>query len=247
MNRGFFEAVDRVVREIMKNDSESSGGNVFIFSGVHRQILPVLKDATRSETKTACFENPGGAADLAKFSEFLLQIGEGRYPVNEDIGEGVICPPHDMHPLEVPPVLGELRDEDAETDRFQTKTHIPFMVDDDASYSDNVPRDADDADDDRRTHNINDLIDAVYPGTNADELPNEYFIERTILLPTNASVGRINEMVVARITAETKEYLSTDRRSHRQGPVRTGVPKLTQLLRNAAPQDRIEGWDPDHL
>ncbi|OWY99975.1 Helitron helicase [Phytophthora megakarya] len=108
-------------------------------------------------------------------------------------------------PREVPPVLGEPRDEYAETDRGA------------ASYSDNVPPDADDADGDRRTHSVNALIDAVYPWINAYELPNEYFVERIILVPTNASVGRVNEMVGARIT-ETKEYLSTDRRSHRQEP-----------------------------
>ncbi|OWZ13720.1 LOW QUALITY PROTEIN: Helitron helicase [Phytophthora megakarya] len=71
------------------------------------------------------------------------------------------------------------------------------MVHDAAPDSDNVPPEADDAGDDRRTRNVNALIDAVYPGINADKLPNEYFDERTILVPTNASVGRINEMYVS--------------------------------------------------
>ncbi|OWY90192.1 Helitron helicase [Phytophthora megakarya] len=102
------------------------------------------------------------------------------------------------------PSFGELRDEDAETDRFQTITYIPFMVHDAAPDSDNVSPEADDADDDRRTRNVNTLIDAVYPGINADELPNKYFVERTTLAPTNAGLGRINEMLAARITAETK-------------------------------------------
>ncbi|OWZ04239.1 Helitron helicase [Phytophthora megakarya] len=190
--------------------------------------------------------DPGSAADLAV--EFLLQIGEGRYLVNDDIGEGDICLPHDMcvfpEPLKVPPVTNKPRDEDADSDSTEDDETEPvdnhnsrdleLMVHDDAPDSDNVPPDADDADDGRRTRNVNALIDAVYPGTNADELPHEYFVERTILASTNASVGRINEMVAARITAETKEYLSTDRRSRRQEPVRTGVPKLTQLLRNSA-------------
>ncbi|OWZ00075.1 Helitron helicase [Phytophthora megakarya] len=63
------------------------------------------------------------------------------------------------------------------------------MVHDAAPDSDNVPPEAANADDDRRTRNVNALIDAVYPAINADELPNEYFGERTILAPTNASVG----------------------------------------------------------
>ncbi|OWZ11992.1 Helitron helicase [Phytophthora megakarya] len=209
MDRGFFKAVARVVRDIMKNESEPSGGKVIVFSGCHRQILPVLKDATRAETIAACFKSSNLAADLAKFSEFLLQIGEGRYPVNEDINEVDICLLHDMcvfpEPLEVPPVLGEPRDEN-------------LMVHDVAPDSDNVAPEAEDADDDRRTRNVNALIDAVYPQINADELLNEYDVGRTILAPTNANVGRINEMVAARITSETKEYLSTDRRSRRQEP-----------------------------
>ncbi|OWZ01451.1 Helitron helicase [Phytophthora megakarya] len=151
-------------------------------------------------------------------------------------------------------VLGEPRDEDAdrdsneddETESFPNYNLHPSVDDhnsrdlelmdhDAAPDSDNVPPEADDADNDRRTRDINALIDAVYSAINEDELPNEYFAERTILAPTNASVGRINEMVAARITAETKEYLSTDRRSRRQEPVRTGVPKLTNLLWNSAP------------
>ncbi|OWY98859.1 Helitron helicase, partial [Phytophthora megakarya] len=191
MNRGFFEAVDRVVRDIMKNKSE-----------------PSWRERYRS------------AVDLAKFSEFLLLIGEGRYPVNEGIGEGGLS------------VLDEPKDEaaDSDSDSDENDETEPFpnynlhpsvdvhntrdlelMVHDAAPDSDDVTPEADDANDDRRTRNVNALTDAVYPGINADELPNEYFVERTITVPTNASVGRINEMVAARITAETKKYLSTDR------------------------------------
>ncbi|OWY99189.1 Helitron helicase [Phytophthora megakarya] len=57
MNRGCFDVVDRTFRVIMKNESEPFGGKVIVFSGYHRQILPVLKDATGSETKTACFKS----------------------------------------------------------------------------------------------------------------------------------------------------------------------------------------------
>ncbi|OWY99032.1 Helitron helicase [Phytophthora megakarya] len=125
----------------------------------------------------------------------------------------------------MPSVLGEPRDEDADSDNDEDDETEPFpnynfhpsvgdrnsrdlelMVHDTAPDSDNVPSDADDTDDGRRTRNINAVIDAVYPGINADELPNEYFVERTILAPTNASVGWINEMEAARITAETKVW-----------------------------------------
>ncbi|OWZ02609.1 Helitron helicase [Phytophthora megakarya] len=117
---------------------------------------------------------------------------------------------------------------------------LELMVHDAAPDSDNVPPEADDADDDRRTRNVNALIDAVYPVINTDELPNEYFDERTILAPTNASVGRINKMVAVRITTETKEYLSTDRRSRRQEPFLnslnvSGIPPHKIVLKVGTP------------
>ncbi|OWY99282.1 Helitron helicase [Phytophthora megakarya] len=162
-----------------------------------------------------------------------FKLEEGRYPVNEGIGEGDIRFPHDMYiflePLEVPPVPNEPRDEaaDSDSDRDEddgmnhdhNSRDLKFMVHDVTPDSDNVSPEADDADDDRRAHSVNALIDAVYPGT------DEYFVERTTLATTNAGLGMINEMVAARITAETK-YRT-------QEPVRTGVPKLIQLLWNS--------------
>ncbi|POM77194.1 LOW QUALITY PROTEIN: Helitron helicase-like protein [Phytophthora palmivora] len=71
-------------------------------------------------------------------------------------------------------------------------------------------RGVDDPDEDRRKRNVNALIDAVYPGVGDDNLPDEYFVERAILAPTNASVRRINDMVSERLSGETKEYLSVD-------------------------------------
>ncbi|OWY90442.1 Helitron helicase, partial [Phytophthora megakarya] len=56
MHRACFEAVDRSFRDIMKNDLEPFGGKVMVFSGGHRQSLPVLKDTTRAETLEACFK-----------------------------------------------------------------------------------------------------------------------------------------------------------------------------------------------
>ncbi|POM74937.1 Helitron helicase-like protein [Phytophthora palmivora] len=57
MHRACFEAVDRSFRDIMKNELEPFGGKVMVFSGDHRQILPVLNDATRAETLEACFKS----------------------------------------------------------------------------------------------------------------------------------------------------------------------------------------------
>ncbi|OWY93448.1 Helitron helicase [Phytophthora megakarya] len=95
---------------------------------------------------------------MAKFSEFLLQIGEGRYPVNDDIGEGDICLPHDKYAFPKPPE-GRLNEDD-ETKPFpnyylhpsvddHNTRDLELMVHDAAPDSDNVRPEADDTGDDR--------------------------------------------------------------------------------------------------
>ncbi|OWY91417.1 Helitron helicase [Phytophthora megakarya] len=97
INRGFYEAVDRVVRDIMKNESEPSGGNTIDKFYLYFKTLHARRRKLRALRVQIYEKIYVNSADLAKFSEFLLPIGEGRYPVNEDIGEGVICLPHDMY------------------------------------------------------------------------------------------------------------------------------------------------------
>ncbi|KAK1944856.1 hypothetical protein P3T76_003389 [Phytophthora citrophthora] len=119
MQGACFEAVDRTLRDIMNNEAEPFGGKVMGFSGDHRQILPVLRNATRVETLKVCFKasplwkylrqvrlienvrvktapDPDSVAELAEFSDFLLQIGEGRNPVNRGIDDSDICIPKTM-------------------------------------------------------------------------------------------------------------------------------------------------------
>ncbi|OWY90497.1 Helitron helicase, partial [Phytophthora megakarya] len=72
------------------------------------------------------------------------------------------------------------------------------------------PGDDPEPEDDRRLRTVNALIDAVYPGVGDENLPDQYFVDRAILAPTNASVWRINEMVAERLSGGTKEYLSND-------------------------------------
>ncbi|EEY60735.1 helitron helicase-like protein [Phytophthora infestans T30-4] len=227
MNRACFEAVDRSLRDIMKNELEPFGGKVMVFSGDHRQILPVLKDATRAETIQACFKSSplwehlrqvrltenmrvrtapdaASAAELAEFSEFLLQIGEGRYPVNHEIGDGDICLPRDMC------IIPERRVQQITSDEEDADMEPPPSFRLLPPADEEHERDLDEVEEDRRVRNVNALIDAVYPGVDTENLPDEYFVERAILAPTNASVRRINDMVAERLSGETKEYLSVD-------------------------------------
>ncbi|KAE8881433.1 hypothetical protein PF003_g34407 [Phytophthora fragariae] len=118
-HRHAFEAVDRTLRDIMDNDQEPFGGKVFVLSGDFRQILPVVVRGTPAETIDACLKSSSlwshfkqvhltenmrvqsarsesTAAELAVFSEFLLQVGEGRHEVNRSLGKDFVKIPRDM-------------------------------------------------------------------------------------------------------------------------------------------------------
>ncbi|POM80920.1 Helitron helicase-like protein [Phytophthora palmivora] len=212
MHRACFEAVDWSFRDIMKNELEPFGGKVMVFSGDHRQILPVLKDATRAETLEACFKSsplwshlrqvcltenmrvqtapdPASAAELAKFSDFLLQIGEGRYPVNSEIGENDISLPRDI--FIVPGARADARWNDEETKENEDMEAPPNF---NLLPPTETPPD--------RNASMTQQDNAVYPGVGDDNLPDEYFVERAILAPTNTSVRRINDMVSERLSGD---------------------------------------------
>ncbi|GMF14737.1 unnamed protein product [Phytophthora fragariaefolia] len=118
-HRHAFEAVNRTLRGIMDDDQESFGGKLFVLSGDFRQTLPVVVRGTHEETIDACLKsstscehfkqlhltenmrvrsagNYSTAAELAVFSEFLLQVGEGRHEVNRSIGIDFVKTPQDM-------------------------------------------------------------------------------------------------------------------------------------------------------
>ncbi|POM63042.1 Helitron helicase-like protein [Phytophthora palmivora] len=192
MHRACFEAVDRSFRGIMKNELEPFGGKVMVFSGDHRQILPVLKDATRAETLEACFKSsplwshlrqvrptenkrvqtapdPASAAELAEFSDFLLQIGEGRYPVKlvrTTYGFHATCARADDRWDDKETKENENMEAPPNFNLLPPTEHLLIEV---------------------RKQNVNALIDAVYPGGGDDNLPDEYFVERAILAPTNVA------------------------------------------------------------
>ncbi|EEY61181.1 helitron helicase-like protein [Phytophthora infestans T30-4] len=125
-HRHAFEAVDRTLRDILDNDTEPFGGKVFVLSGDFRQILPVVKNGTPVETIDACLKSSrlwpqfqtfrltenmrvrtadtaDTAEEMAAFSEFLLQVGEGRHDVNPSLGNDYMKIPRDML-IENPPV-----------------------------------------------------------------------------------------------------------------------------------------------
>ncbi|KAG3184323.1 hypothetical protein PC128_g13777 [Phytophthora cactorum] len=131
-HRYAFEAVDRSLRDLMDNDDEPFEGKVLVLSGDFRRILPVVVRGAPAQTIDACLksstlwpkfqqlhlrdnmrvmsaQNESTVTELPEFSEFLLQVGEGKHKINPALGPGCIKIPKNMlieNPVE------ELSDDD---------------------------------------------------------------------------------------------------------------------------------------
>ena len=102
-HRHIFEAVDRTMRDIRDNDA-LFGGLTVLFAGDWRQILPVIRHASRPQIVEACLkhspiwdaveklellENMGvknSSGESASFAELLLKVGDGKLDIVKDLG-----------------------------------------------------------------------------------------------------------------------------------------------------------------
>ena len=107
MRRECFEAVDRTLRDICNVD-KPFGGIATVCLGDFRQLLPVIKKGSDADIENACIKrsylwktftryelskNMRVREDELDYSAFLLQIGDGAIPTNEN---GEIEIPRDM-------------------------------------------------------------------------------------------------------------------------------------------------------
>ena len=106
-----FDAIDRLLRDLMSSNV-SFGGKVIVFGGDFRQILPVVKKGSATEIIEKCVlrsplwahcrlfkftANMRLTADQISFKEYLLQIGNGTFPAQENPPfENCICIPQDL-------------------------------------------------------------------------------------------------------------------------------------------------------
>ncbi len=114
-----FGALDRLLRDIMSRPNTPFGGKVVVFSGDFRQVLPVIERGSRAAIVQAALKNhelwrhftvlnlrinmrvqlllqdPARSADAARlqeWSDYLLQVGEGRTGQPMQLPEDMIVP-----------------------------------------------------------------------------------------------------------------------------------------------------------
>ena len=120
-HRHAYQALGRSLRDIMKTvdpllEKEVFGGKIVCFGGDFRQILPVVKKGTKSDTIDASLnmsflwrhvkvlkltnepvKRYGDSIEARQFAEFLLEVGEGRAEAtNENFENDTIRIPEDM-------------------------------------------------------------------------------------------------------------------------------------------------------
>ncbi|XP_063936175.1 uncharacterized protein LOC108225973 [Daucus carota subsp. sativus] len=192
-HRHAFECVDRSLRDIMSSvDSNRArkpfGGITIVFGGDYRQILPVIRKATRAQVVGAAFNRSklwyscdvfllrqnmrlrdGNTAEenkrIKEFSDWQLAVGDGRLPT--------ISPAEANH---------------------ESKVEIPdqFVVRNEGR------------------HPIETLFDIVYKDFESSMSSKAYLSSRAILTPTNVWVDDINVRVLEKIPGTCHTYLSQD-------------------------------------
>lgn len=123
INKWAFEAFERTLQDVMSevdvvNKTLPFGGKTVVFGGDFRQILPVIPKGSRADIVHATINssylwrrckvltlnqnmrlqfssNPDENQELAKFAQWILDIGDGKVGVAED-GEYIVEIPQDL-------------------------------------------------------------------------------------------------------------------------------------------------------
>ena len=114
MNKFAFEAVDKSFKDLM-DSTEPFGGKIIVLGGDFRQILPVVIRGNQAQIVDACLKSSNlwkhfqtmkltinmriqqqDDVEQKNFVDFLLQVGEGKIPVDSDIGEDFIRLPDEI-------------------------------------------------------------------------------------------------------------------------------------------------------
>jgi len=144
-HRFTFEAIDRTFRDLRDVD-EPFGSIVFIMGGDFRQILPVVNRGTRGQIVDACIKSSSLWDDVyvmkltinmrvqdesqQQFVDYLLQIGEGKEPVYDNIGEDIIKLDDDLvfNDEKLESLISEIFD-DLNNNYYKNPNYIDYIKD----------------------------------------------------------------------------------------------------------------------
>ncbi|KAJ3698202.1 hypothetical protein LUZ61_001907 [Rhynchospora tenuis] len=192
-NRICFEALDRSMRDILGEVSESNrekpfGGVTVVLGGDFRQTLPVVTHGARFETVAASITNshlwsscrllrltinmrllahngpPSDAQTISEFASWLLSVGDGTAPAKS------LYDSSEPNWIKIP-------------DQFL----VPHGTDKEQS-----------------------IIQAVYSDLQTQFGNDGYLRARAIITPKNDAANALNETILATIPTEHSEYLSYD-------------------------------------
>ncbi|MCH87034.1 ATP-dependent DNA helicase PIF1, partial [Trifolium medium] len=183
MHKHCFEAVDRTLRDIMKEKRYPFGGKVVVLGGDFRKILPVIPKGTRYEIVQSAINS----SDLWQHCEVLtlttnmrLLTGstdsdvEGRKSFSDWIlGVG----------------NGNIGDADDEYIKIQVPRDLLIPTSGDPLTA---------------------IVESTYPDMLHNMNDPSFFRDRAILTPKNTIVNLVNEYILDLIPGEEKIYLSYD-------------------------------------
>ncbi|KAG3095780.1 hypothetical protein PI125_g16174 [Phytophthora idaei] len=194
-----YEAVDRTLRDLLKNDMPF-GGVTMLLSGDFRQTLPVIPRAGPAEVIAVSLKRSSlwrhfetlrlttnmrvhtaidnqTSEQVQAFADCLLRIGDERHGTSPDLDRDFVEIPRDML-----------------LDGGQHHEGADHGMDDQVARSSRLSR----------------LIETVYADFNEGHQPDNYFAERVILTPKNADVLAINDMILDKLPGDAQEYRSVD-------------------------------------
>ena len=112
-HKNVLECIDNTLQDLMNNE-QPFGGKIMVFSGDFRQVLPIIPRASRAQIVTSALNRShlwqhiklyhlkinerirrqsaknNNTTELKQFADDLEKIGDGTYPINQDIGSDMI-------------------------------------------------------------------------------------------------------------------------------------------------------------
>jgi hypothetical protein len=218
VSKNLIEAVNRSFQDIMGNVAPF-GGCLMVFGGDFRQVLPIIRGASRQMIVSQCLNRASFwhqvvqlrltvnmrvhqalesndanlASSLQRFANYLLQVGQGAIPT-------AVLPPHNMPSslIQIPPEML-------------------------------LPGD-----------NLLNLLRSVYFDILSRATEPDYFVDRCILTPKNKDVNIINEKMLDAVSGAKVTYTSHSRTCDDESAVVMPVEILNLIEGGSLPPHQLD-------